>query len=65
MSFTNELLKLALLLFTTCSSILNTRSLAALVAIAQNVFPARLLRAGHFYPWPRYHWRISLHPGRP
>ena len=46
-SFTEELFKFALLLFTTCWSQLNSRSLAALVAITQNVFPARWLRPGN------------------
>jgi len=37
----------ALLLFTTWPSILNTRSLAAVVIIAQNLFPAKSLQAGN------------------
>ena len=45
--------KFALLLFTTWSSILNTRSLAALVAITQNVFPARWLRPENSNLWSR------------
>jgi len=46
MSFTDELSKLALLLFAKClATIINTRSLKTLVAITQNVFFARSPRA--------------------
>jgi len=50
-----------LLLFTTWPSILNTRSLAALVAIMQNVFLTRSLKSGSSYLWFRHHWRTSPH----
>ena len=60
MLFTDELCKFTLLLFTTWSSILNTRSLAALVAITQNVFLATSQRPGNSYLWSRHHWRMSL-----
>jgi len=60
MSLNDELFKCALL-FTTCPAILNTRSLAALAAITQNVFPARSLRAGNFNLWFHHHWRMLLH----
>jgi len=36
-------------------SVLNTRSLAALVAIKQNVFLASSLRAGYYNLWSRHH----------
>jgi len=56
MSFTNELFKLAFLLFKTCLAILNTRSLEALVAMMQRVFLASSLRAGNYKVLSRHHW---------
>jgi len=56
MFFIDELFRCILLLFTKCPSILNTRSLAALVDIMQNVFLASLLRAGNSNLWSRHHW---------
>jgi len=44
-------LKFALLLFTTRSSILNTRSLVGLFAMTQDVFPGRSLRLGNSNLW--------------
>jgi len=44
-SLTDELFKVVLLLFTTCPTMLNTRSLPSLAAITQNVFLARSLTA--------------------
>jgi len=52
MSFIDELFKFALLLLTTCQSILNTRSLAALV-ITKNIFLARSLRVAYSILWSR------------
>jgi len=61
MSFIDELLKFALLLLTTCPAVQNTRSLAVLVLISQNLFFARSMRAGNFNLWSRHHWRMLLH----
>jgi len=36
--------------------------LSAPVAITQNAFLARSLRAGNSNLWSRNHWRMSLHP---
>jgi len=60
MPFTDELYKFALLLFTICPAILNTRWLAALIAITQNIFLAGLLRAGNSNLSSRHHWRMLL-----
>ena len=63
MSFTENLFVFASLPFTTCPSILNTRSLAALVVITQNVFIARSLRAGNSSLWSRHRGEcVSIHP---
>jgi len=51
-----------LLLFTTCSAILNTRLLPALVSITQNVFFTRSLVAGNSILWSSHQWRMPLHP---
>ena len=61
MLFTDELLllKFALLLFTICPAILKTHSLAASVAIRQNVF-ASSLRDGNSSLWSRHHGRMLL-----
>jgi len=40
--------------------LLNAHSLAALVAITQNVFPARSLRPENSNLWSRYQWRMFL-----
>jgi len=57
-SLTNYLI--AFELFTTYPAILNTRPLAALVAITQTALLARSLRAGNSNLWCRHHWRMSL-----
>jgi len=61
MLFTDELLllKFALLLFTICPAILKTHSLAASVAIRQNVF-ATSLRDGNSSLWSRHYGRMLL-----
>jgi len=56
-----DLIKDALRLLTTCPTVQNTRSLAALVLITQNLFLAKLLRAGNFILWSRQQWRMLLH----
>jgi len=53
-SFAEEHFKFALLQFTTCPAILSTRLLVAVIAINQNVFLARSLRAGNINLWSRY-----------
>jgi len=60
-SFTDELFKISLLLFTTCQAINSTRSLAALVVITRSIFLSRSLRAGNYNLWSRYHWRMLQH----
>jgi len=64
MSFTDKLFIFALLLFTKYLAILNTRSLAALVAITQNVFTARSLRAGSSNLWFRNNGECHYTQGR-
>ena len=55
MPFIDEHFNFALLPFTTCPAIPKTRSLAALVAITQNVFLARSLWSGNSNLWFCHH----------